>query len=146
MACARPTLSHRCLGCDDLACELCMHNPNRKCTGNLGNKYLIEDPLRPRCNASITVHLVDAAGHDVQEDLEVEVSILNGVLYEELHADRPDAAPRPPPTDADHEAIVVLHNKDGVPLLMQRADPTMPSTSQDPGPVTFELKVHNCVL
>lgn len=130
-----------------------MHNPNRKCTGNLGNKYLIEDPLRPRCNAPIMVHLVDAAGQDVVDidELQVEVSILNGVLYEEMHAERPDAAPRPPPTDADHEAIVVLNNKDGVPLLMQRPDPNMPSASSpDPGPITFELQVlgvkHPCMI
>lgn len=132
---------HRCLGCDDQSCELCMHNPNRKCMGNLGNKYLIEDPLRPRCNAPIFLHLVDATtGDDVHdiEELQVEACIINGVLYDELHAERRDDGQlRAVPTDDVYERMVVAHNKEGAPLLMQRGS----TADADPGPVVFELKV-----
>ncbi len=121
-----------------------MHNPNRKCVGNLGNKYLIEDPLRPRCNAPIFVHLVDTdTGQDVYdiEELQVEASIINGVTYDELQAQQRDAAegpPRPPPTNDVYEAMIVAHNKDGAPLLVLRGGSV---DAEKPGPIVFDLKV-----
>lgn len=46
-------------GCLDNECQLCKHNPNRKCVGNFNGKYLAGDILKARCGASIWVEVVN---------------------------------------------------------------------------------------
>lgn len=88
--------THDCasVGCADVACELCCHNPARRCTSNFAHKYLCGDRLRPKCDATIYVTLVEAAtGARVANapELTVEACLINGVEYELRKRAREDA-------------------------------------------------------
>lgn len=61
--------SGRSTGCGETGCTLCQYNPSRLCKRNLKNKYLIDDHLRAKCNASLRVELIDESGNSVTEGL-----------------------------------------------------------------------------
>ncbi|KAI8470506.1 MAG: hypothetical protein J3K34DRAFT_521291 [Monoraphidium minutum] len=79
---------HECsaLGCRDSECPLCTYNPHRVCERNFQKKYLVGDPLRAKCGASLRVELLDAAGNPVTEgypDLTFELTLLDGVAFKD---------------------------------------------------------------
>ncbi|KIZ02180.1 hypothetical protein MNEG_5775 [Monoraphidium neglectum] len=84
----RLVFRHECnaLGCRDSECALCSFNPVRVCERNFQKKYLVGDPLRAKCNASIRLELTDAAGSPVTHgypDLTFELTLLDGVAFKD---------------------------------------------------------------
>ena len=65
---------------------LCEHNPQRRCSVNFSNKYLVNDVLRAKCDAPIRVEIIDrATGQPVADDLPpltLELCVLDGNQYE----------------------------------------------------------------
>lgn len=60
----------RSLGCLDMQCVLCEHNPQRRCNVNFAPKYLVNDPLKAKCEAPIRIEVIDrATGVPVGEDI-----------------------------------------------------------------------------
>ena len=56
------TFSYRNLGCLDAACGLCLQNPQRRCSDScFAPKYLMFDPLKAKCGASIRLDVVSSA-------------------------------------------------------------------------------------
>ncbi|KAK9793199.1 hypothetical protein WJX73_002582 [Symbiochloris irregularis] len=79
---------HDCLslGCLDMQCVLCEHNPQRRCNVNFAPKYLVNDPLKAKCEAPIRIEVIDRAtgvpvGEDIP-DMHLEMSILDGNAYD----------------------------------------------------------------
>ena len=77
---ARPRVTDRfcrSLGCVDPQCALCEHNPHRRCTVNFAPKYLVNDILKAKCEASIRVDIIDRATAapvgDEARDIHLEV-------------------------------------------------------------------------
>ena len=67
----------RSLGCIDLQCTLCEHNTHRRCTVNFAPKYLVNDVLKAKCEATIRIDVIDRAtaepvGDDAR-DIHLEV-------------------------------------------------------------------------
>ena len=62
----------------DPQCALCEHNPHRRCTVNFAPKYLVNDVLKAKCEASIRVDIIDRATAapvgDEARDIHLEVS------------------------------------------------------------------------
>lgn len=61
---------HDCLslGCLDPQCSLCENNPNRRCDVNFDRKYLVNDPLKAKCRATIRVEVVDRVTGVLRQD------------------------------------------------------------------------------
>lgn len=76
----------RSLGCLDLQCVLCEHNPHRRCNVNFSPKYLVNDVLKAKCDANIRVEIIDRQtgvplGEDIpQIHLEVGIFLNSGLL------------------------------------------------------------------
>lgn len=81
----------RSTGCGDNGCLLCQYNPSRLCKRNIKSKYLIDDPLKAKCNAALRVELVDEANNCVAEGLpagmQLECLVMNGEKYKEICPD-----------------------------------------------------------
>lgn len=65
-------------GCPDMACRICMENPNRRCRGNFADKYLAGDVLKATCGAPIRVEIINrttgaSPSRDEYEDVYLEV-------------------------------------------------------------------------
>ncbi|KAH7619140.1 hypothetical protein Ndes2526B_g06092 [Nannochloris sp. 'desiccata'] len=86
---------HDCqsLGCLDLQCVLCEHNPSRRCSVNFASKYLVNDTLHAKCDAPIRVEIIDrATGQPINEDIpgvSLELCILDGNAYDARCSERP---------------------------------------------------------
>ncbi len=85
--------SFRSLGCLDLQCVLCEHNPSRRCSVNFASKYLVNDTLHAKCDAPIRVEVIDrTTGIPIHENIpgvSLELCILDGNAYEMLHSEHP---------------------------------------------------------
>ena len=57
-------MSCRNQGCPDMACRICMQNPNRRCRGNFADKYLAGDVLKATCGAPIRVEIINRTTGD----------------------------------------------------------------------------------
>ncbi|KAJ9515908.1 hypothetical protein QJQ45_016909 [Haematococcus lacustris] len=91
----RLVIWHECqsLGCAaTYDCELCRHNPARRCTEHFRAKYLIRDSARAKCGGAVRVR-VEVAGCDAETSTspnlpwgtQVEVIVLKGgAEYEHL--------------------------------------------------------------
>ena len=83
----------RSLGCLDLQCVLCEHNPSRRCSVNFASKYLVNDTLLAKCDAPIRVEVIDrTTGIPIHENIpgvSLELCILDGNAYEMLHSEHP---------------------------------------------------------
>lgn len=69
------------------SCQLCKHNPNRRCAVNLDKKYLVNDVLKAKCQAIIRVEVVDRATNqpvdeDLGKDYILQMAILDGNSYD----------------------------------------------------------------
>ena len=110
---------HDCLalGCTDMQCALCQHNPHRRCRVNFDRKYLVQDTLRAKCNATIRVELIDRATGQLFEedipDLQIEMDILDGNQYDQRFLDgKPESDPE------DLASCSLLMNNKNQPLLV----------------------------
>lgn len=109
---------HDCLslGCLDPQCPLCEHNPHRRCNVNFAPKYLVNDLLKAKCDATIRVEIIDRlTGLPLNEDIpdvHLEMCILDGNSYDakclEAGSER----------DEDLDACTLLVNNKGSPLLV----------------------------
>ena len=62
--CLTALMSCRNQGCPDMACRICMQNPNRRCRGNFADKYLAGDVLKATCGAPIRVEIINRTTGD----------------------------------------------------------------------------------
>lgn len=72
------TCACRNQGCPDMACRICMENPNRRCRGNFADKYLAGDVLKATCGAPIRVEIINrttgaSPSREEYEDVYLEV-------------------------------------------------------------------------
>eukprot|EP00803_Ostreobium_quekettii_P007979 evm.model.scf_324.1 EVM.evm.TU.scf_324.1 scf_324:1593-3902(+) len=110
---------HDCLalGCTDMQCALCQHNPHRRCRVNFDRKYLVQDTLRAKCNATIRVELIDRATGQLFEEempeLQIEMDILDGNQYDQRFLDG-----KPESDSGDLASCSLLMNNKNQPLLV----------------------------
>lgn len=133
---------HDCqsLGCLDLQCVLCEHNPNRRCSVNFAQKYLVNDVLHAKCDAPIRVEIIDrATGQPISEDLpgfSLELCILDGNMYDGRCSERPGE-------DLGHDmetCTLVLNNKASA-LLVPGPGGTLNSENKVVVPLTKGIAV-----
>ena len=78
----------RALGCLLQSCQLCKHNPSRRCAVNFDKKYLVNDVLKAKCQAVIRVEIVERNSNqpievsDLREDMVLQMAILDGNSYD----------------------------------------------------------------
>jgi hypothetical protein len=78
----------RALGCLLPSCQLCKHNPSRRCAVNFDKKYLVNDVLKAKCQAVIRVEIVERTTNmpieagDLRDDMVLQMAILDGNTYD----------------------------------------------------------------
>ena len=78
----------RALGCVLPSCQLCKHNPSRRCAVNFDKKYLVNDVLKAKCQAVIRVEIVERQTNmpvdvrELREELILQMAILDGNTYD----------------------------------------------------------------
>lgn len=78
----------RALGCLLQSCQLCKHNPSRRCAVNFDKKYLVNDVLKAKCQAVIRVEIVERNSNqpievsDLREEMILQMAILDGNSYD----------------------------------------------------------------
>ncbi|KIY97035.1 hypothetical protein MNEG_10926 [Monoraphidium neglectum] len=112
-------------GCAEPQCVLCQHSTARRCGSAFDSKYLVGDTLAARCGAGVRVELVDpATGAGFEGDLpevSLEVVVLDGNAFSARYQGESARGALAQATNADFDAISLLHNNRGTPLLVGTA-------------------------
>ena len=78
----------RALGCLLPSCQLCKHNPSRRCAVNFDKKYLVNDVLKAKCQAVIRVEIVERTTNmpvelgSLRDEMMLQMAILDGNTYD----------------------------------------------------------------
>jgi hypothetical protein len=77
VSCAAPCVVCRYLGCSNIDCPLCKHNPHKTCPSNenFDEAYADNQVLRARCDADVHVELYNASTGEVFSAPGVEVQV-----------------------------------------------------------------------
>lgn len=73
-------------GCHDPGCQLCESNPNKKCTRQMGTKYMVRESLKSGCGVGLYIRLTHGQQHgsaasalqDASSELQVQVHVPTG--------------------------------------------------------------------
>ena len=69
--------------CTSAQCVLCKQNPAKRCSGNFAGKYWVGDRLLAKCDAELTVEIMDSNKRRVAPSpgLRIQVKIPHTLLH-----------------------------------------------------------------
>lgn len=104
------------MGCLLQSCQLCKHNPSRRCAVNFDKKYLVNDILKAKCQAVIRVEIVERNSNlpieinELRDEMILQMSILDGNSYDSKF----EAG-----LESDFESCLLLMNNKVCPIEIQ---------------------------